>query len=167
MSPRLRAFTVAGTLCLPVFLVFLFPSFGSCNDSRAFLPKTFKRIFVVFSDETTIKTITFSPLSLFDRRDYIQIGDKVTFQARSLILLLHRTNVHLSFQSYFTAATNATQGAVGSLMSHVRAYTNQFCSKSVPKLTLRAEDWHGCCSCLLTEAHSALSALNKIWQIRG
>merc|ERR1712136_75414 len=30
--------------------------------------------------ETTIRTLQYSPLSLADRRDYIQIGDKVTFQ---------------------------------------------------------------------------------------
>lgn len=30
--------------------------------------------------DTTIKTIAYSPLSLSDRRDFIQIGDKVTFQ---------------------------------------------------------------------------------------
>uniref|UniRef100_F6YAH3 Cold shock domain-containing protein E1 n=1 Tax=Ciona intestinalis TaxID=7719 RepID=F6YAH3_CIOIN len=32
------------------------------------------------ADETTIKTISYSPLSLSDRRDFIQVGDKVTFQ---------------------------------------------------------------------------------------
>lgn len=30
--------------------------------------------------ETTLKTVAYSPLSLSDRRDFIQIGDKVTFQ---------------------------------------------------------------------------------------
>lgn len=33
--------------------------------------------------ETTIRTLQYSPLSLHDRRDYIQIGDKVTFQIES------------------------------------------------------------------------------------
>uniref|UniRef100_H2Z8A1 CSD domain-containing protein n=1 Tax=Ciona savignyi TaxID=51511 RepID=H2Z8A1_CIOSA len=35
------------------------------------------------SGDTTIKTILYSPLSLSDRRDFIQVGDKVTFQISS------------------------------------------------------------------------------------
>ncbi|XP_076800145.1 cold shock domain-containing protein E1-like isoform X1 [Clavelina lepadiformis] len=32
------------------------------------------------AEETTIRTIPYSPMSLSDRRDFIQVGDKVTFQ---------------------------------------------------------------------------------------
>jgi cold shock CspA family protein len=35
--------------------------------------------------ESTIRTLQYSPLSLHDRRDYIQIGDKVTFQIESQV----------------------------------------------------------------------------------